>query len=305
MSKIFLTFLFSLSTLFVPYYSLKIALGIIAIVLLGLTFRRFGVTFIVLAIIFVVLPLGIIGIMNSNFFFMPRVMAHVFPFEQMFGGYRAHYRENHFGSQKIYPDKSIEGNSNVILNVNGLELTFDPNSTEIKIPSELNVERFGDNLEISLKRRSFNNITYVVKIGTKRAYNSLKIQSNGLTINGEIGQRIGLLSVGCNGISLNGILNVNALVLNCNGAVFDGEINAKSVRIGANGVVSHLSIENVQNFSMSCNGIMGDVTYKDAWNGTRTFHVNGTSGSLTIRIPESAGELNVNADRIHVNKVRY
>gem|GEM_PF-1749141 len=303
MFKIFLVFLFSLSALFVPYYPLKIAFGVIAIILLGLTFRRFGVLFIVLAIIFVVLPSGIIGIINSNYSFFP------FSFMQKAIPYYGHkYGFSIFGnrSQRVYPNKYIESARNIVLNVNnGLEIVFDPESTEVKIPSELNVERFDGKVEFSSVQDVFSNKTYVVNIGTKDGYNNIRIQSDGLSLKGEVAGKIDFLSVDCDGMYLSGALKADTFRLNCDGAYLSGEIDAKDVEINANGIFTHLSLKNVQKFIMDSDGTAGSITYEDTWEGVRLFSIKASGGYLTVRVPKSAGELNTETEGVLVNMIRY
>ncbi len=298
--KIAFVFAFSLLALFIPYYPLKIALGIIAIILLGLTFRRFSVLFIVLAIIFVVLPSGIIGIMNSSLLPLSFIQR-VIPYYGNKYGFSAS-KEN----KKVYPDKFIKSGQSITLNVDdGLEIVFDPKSTQVEIPSELNVERFDKEVEISSVQNVFSDKTYVVNIGTKYGYKDIHIQSDGLLLKGKVAKKIGSLSINCDGIYLSGVLKADTFKLNCDGAYFNGEIDAKNVGIDADGVLTHLSLKNVQKFDMNCDGIAGGITYEDTWKEFRFFFVKASGGYLTVRVPKSAGELNRETEGVLVNLMRY
>ncbi len=292
---------FSVLALLVPYYSLKIIFGTVAIIILGLAFRRFGTLFIVLAIVFVVLPSSIVGIVRSNFFFSPfYFMQKVIPYYGHRYGFLTSGR-----NQKVYPDKFIKSAQNVYLNVEGLNLVFDSESTRIEIPSELSVRRFDKKVEISSVQNGFSNKDYVVNVGTKNGYDNVHVESSGLIIGGKTAQKIGFLNVNCDGISISGILKADNLRITCDGVDLGGEIDAKNIEINANGVFVHLSLKNAQKFSLNCDGITGSVTYEDTWNGVRLFSVKSDAGHLSVKIPQSAGDLNMQTRGVLVDVVRY
>ncbi len=293
--KILLVFFLSLMALVVPYYSLKIVLSVIAIVLLGLTFPRFGVFFVVLAIVFIVLPFGVLNSSFLPFSFM-KYYAQRYGISSIFKSKTA----------KVYPNKYIKSASNVDLNImNGLEIVFDPTSTEIEIPSVLAVKRSEKKVEISSSQGILMNKNYVIDIGTKNGYDSVHIQSDGLFLKGEVGKKIKFFNVNCDGIYLSGNLKFDTVRVDCDGAYLDGGIDAKSVEINADGVFAHLMLKSTKEFSLNASGIAGDITYEDKWRGIRTLLIKGDGGYITVKIPQLAGELERETEGVLVKVIRY
>ncbi len=281
---------------FIPYHSVKVIIAVVMIVLLSLTFKRFGILFGVLTVVFLVLPVITFSL-----------VSHFVPFHIPWSDFLNHSYgfSVSIPSEKIYPTVRISSARSVRFNVSGgLEIILDPSSSQIVVPSELRVER--DENELVFRCDDpFGKKTYVVRMGTLEPYSFVHFESVGLSLEGKSRTSLGDFSADCTGFYTSARLKAKKIKVDCTGAYINGEIDAKTIDVDTTGLYCKVSLKNVNDFYISANAVSGKMIYDDTWNGVRYLTLNSNYGTLTVEIPRKAGKLSTNMSGALVKVRRY
>ncbi|BBJ28566.1 hypothetical protein [Athalassotoga saccharophila] len=266
--------------IFIPFLPLKIILGVLSLIIFAINMRRYAFFLIAMIVIFGV----VIAIRNVPYNFISN-----------FGVFS-------FTSETIYPDTYIQGSRNLSINVTGLDLTFDPSTNTIYIPSILNVKRNKNILDISSNQ---NNVTFRIVVGTKDGFTNAYFQTTGLKVNGSIlAENVVFNSTG---IEMNSSIVASKISINGVGINLNGTLKASSIEI--NGTGDNLDLMVSAN-TIKINGVSidGNLKYVDKWAGSRSILVNAISGNLSVyTLSSNEGYLDIQntGGFLKINRVRY
>ncbi|MGC8545136.1 hypothetical protein [Athalassotoga sp.] len=268
----------------IPFLPLKIIFGVSALIIFAINMRRYAAFLIVISVIFAVVVAIRVAVpydVSSNFNFFPSIAP----------------------SQTLYPDKYIQGAGYLSVNVTGLDMTFDPSTSTIYIPSSLKITRSGNTLDISSQGQ--NNATFRIVVGTKDKFVDASFHTTGLKVNGNIsGEEITFNSVG---IDMNSSISARTLSINGVGINLNGTLNASSVEINGTGDKIDLM---VSANTMKINGVSvdGNLKYTDEWTGSRSLFVNAIGGNLSVyTVTSNQGSLDIQntGGFLKINRIRY
>lgn len=269
----------------IPFLPLKIIFGISALIIFAINMRRYAILLIAMAVIFAIV-----------------VATRFAPPYDAFSNFNFGFPGIAF-SGTVYPDKYIQGAKYLSVDVTGLDLTLDPSTNTIYIPSSLMITRSGNTLDIS--SQGLNNTTFRIVVGTKDKFVNASFHTTGLKVNGNIsGEEITFNSVG---IDMNSSITARTLSINGVGINVNGTLNASSVEI--NGTGDKIDLRVSAN-AMKINGVSvdGNLKYTDEWTGSRSLFVNAIGGNLSVyTITSNQGYLDIQntGGFLKINRIRY
>ncbi len=276
-----------LLAIFIPFVPLKIIFGAIALVIFAINLRRYAVLLIVVAIIFAVVVAARFSVPYAAF---------------------PNFGFGSFGipgvTSNVYPNEYIQGAKYLSIDLTGLDLSFDPSTNTIYIPSSLNVRRNGEVLDISYP--DGNNITFRMVIGTKDPITQAEFHTTGLKVNGDI--TAGELNFNSVGLTMNSSITAKAISINGVGVNVNGTFTASSVKINGTGDDVDLTLSGATFVKIGGVSVNGNLRYADDWTGTRNLDLSSVSGNLLIYTASSnQGHLDIqnNGGFVKINRVKY
>lgn len=201
----------------------------------------------------------------------------------------------------------IRGNEmNIVLNIGGLEIFFDPDEENIYISKELNVERRGDSIYISSPKKNksfgwFNNDDYYLIIGTAKEYKLLDIKAGGLDITGKVIAEV--INIKAGGIGIDADIYSSKIGISGAGVELNGYIKGEKLHINCAGSDVKLKVEELEDLKINGAGMDVNIKYLDGWTGIRHISLNGVGGDLNVHVPS---ETNLNVDgKLDINTTGF
>lgn len=305
--KLVLALILAIFAFFIPSIFLKVILSIAALILLAMNMRSYKVLFLILSIVLFIIPVSI----YSNF------VKDRFNWEWLWG---QDFYQGINNSKMLNPDTYIDAAENLVISGSGFKVFFDENSDKIYIPHQIKQVRNGATL--SLTSNSSNNAVYI-EVGTKNPYKSIRIETTGLSISGNLTvedmniQTLGLSSyvdlqatnfiVNCAGLDLGGELSVDNIEINATGVSWKGTVDAQKVKVQGIGMDINLLVKRAEDIVIQATALNGSLKYLDEWAGTRNMSIYVTHGNFTLIEPsdnEGSLELNISG-MINVDRKKY
>jgi len=310
-----------LLALLIPFVAVKILLAIAGIVVIALSLKKFKWLLITLGVLFLVIPvvaLSVISGIGNNILRWPLGFIDDPSILRWFGwiendGYEYHgdggndYNRKSSDHRTYMPDLYVEGAKEIVITGLGYEVSFNENSDQVYIPSELEIQRDGERLLVSMPDY-MNNSTAHITVGTlvqlekvefRTAYlrlndrvkvESVEIETTAGEIRGEISASE-KISIESTSLSITGSLKSPEIVIaNVPALSFTGSVEAGEFLV-RNGVALSFSMEasKIEDLSIEGAVINGRIKFNDSWNGRRRVKVSAFSGSLNLMMPAGSG----------------
>lgn len=325
LGNLIIALIFGLLIFIVPIFFLKAVFAVLAIIFLGINMKNDKIPFLILALIFFVIPVVIFSSINSSDF------SWSFFWNE---GFKPKTSE----SLVLEPDTYIDKAENLIIESVGLEIVFDETSDQIYIPHQIKQQRNGSTLRLYSEYSDIKNQKVKIIVGTKNPYHNIQINSTSLYLNGKLNTEYfyadttslkvnadiysDYFDVDTTSFSLNKDLNalgveIDATSIYIRANIFakdldidgtsinlQGFINSEKIRIDGTTVKIDLEVEDANNINISGTTINAVVKYEDIWQGNRYLRVEATHGDLKIIEPSSnTGRLEVRTEgRIRVDR---
>jgi len=336
--KLILAGVLGFLALLIPFTAVKILLAIAGIVVIALSLKKFKWLLITLGVFFLVIPVVALTVINgigSNFLKWPLGFIDDPSILQWFGwiennGYE-YYGNNESGyirkssGHKTYaPDKYVDGGKEIVVSGLGFEIDFDETSNQIHIPSELEINRYGDKLQISMPS-DMENSTALITVGTLAEIETMEFRTVFLRLNdrvdvedmeihttsGEIRGEVSaskIISIGGTSLSIAGTLRAPEITIeNATSLSLTGIVEAEKFSV-RNGVALAFSMEasRIENLSIHGTVVNGRIKFSDSWTGSRRVNVSGISGSLNLMMPTGSGGFElITSGRVSVVTEKY
>jgi len=337
-TKLILAGVLGLLALLIPFVAVKILMAIAGIVVIALSLKKFKWLLITLGVLFLVIPVVALTVINgigSNFLHWPLGFIDDPSILQWFNwiendGYEYYsgsgsgYNRKSSDHKTLAPDKFEDGAKEIAISGLGFEINFDENSNEIHIPSELNVKRYGEKLEISMPN-DMKNSTAQITVGTQEELERLEFRTVFLrlndrvsvgdlriqTVSGEIRGEIlasKVISIEGTALSITGSLRASEVIIaNVPSLSFMGSVEAEKFSV-QNGVALAFSMEasKIENLSIHGTVVNGRIKFSDSWSGSRRVNVSGIGGSLNLMMPTDSGGFElITSGRVSVVTEKY
>lgn len=305
--KLVLALILAIFAFFIPSIFLKVILSIAALILLAMNMRSYKVLFLILSIVLFIIPVSI----YSNF------VKDRFNWEWLWG---QDFYQGINNSKMLNPDTYIDAAENLVISGSGFKVFFDENSDKIYIPHQIKQVRNGATL--SLTSNSSNNAVYI-EVGTKNPYKSIRIETTGLSMYGDLTvddinvQAMGITSdvnlkatnffMNCAGLDISGELSVDNIDINASGVNWNSIVDAKKIKVSGLGMDINLLVKSAEDIVIQATALNGSLKYLDEWTGTRNLSTYVTYGDLTvIESSNNEGNLELNiSGMINVNRKKY
>lgn len=293
--------------LFAPSVFLKAILSIVALILLATNMRNYKILFLILSIVLFIIPASFFSNYISNRSFWRWINSDNF------------FQSSNNG-ETLKPDTYIDAADNLIISGSGFKVFFDENSDKIYIPHQIKQVRNGATL--SLTSNSSNNAVYI-EVGTKNPYKSIRIETTGLSMYGDLTvddinvQAMGITSdvnlkatnffMNCAGLDISGELSVDNIDINASGVNWNSIVDAKKIKVSGLGMDINLLVKSAEDIVIQATALNGSLKYLDEWTGTRNLSTYVTYGDLTVIEPSNnEGNLELNiSGMINVNRKKY
>lgn len=293
--------------LFAPSVFLKAILSIVALILLATNMRNYKILFLILSIVLFIVPASFFSNYISNRSFWRWINSDNF------------FQSSNNG-ETLKPDTYIDAADNLIISGPGFRILFDETSDKIYIPHEIKQVRNGATL--SLTSNSSNNAVYI-EVGTKNPYKSIRIETTGLSMYGDLTvddinvQAMGITSdvnlkatnffMNCAGLDISGELSVDNIDINASGVNWNSIVDAKKIKVSGLGMDINLLVKSAEDIVIQATALNGSLKYLDEWTGTRNLSTYVTYGDLTVIEPSNnEGNLELNiSGMINVNRKKY
>ena len=293
--------------LFAPSVFLKAILSIVALILLAMNMRNYKILFLILSIVLFIIPASFFSNYISNRSFWRWINSDNF------------FQSSNNG-ETLKPDTYIDAAENLVISGSGFKVFFDENSDKIYIPHQIKQVRNGATL--SLTSNSSNNAVYI-EVGTKNPYKSIRIETTGLSMYGDLTvddinvQAMGITSdvnlkatnffMNCAGLDISGELSVDNIDINASGVNWNSIVDAKKIKVSGLGMDINLLVKSAEDIVIQATALNGSLKYLDEWTGTRNLSTYVTYGDLTVIEPSNnEGNLELNiSGMINVNRKKY
>ena len=280
--KIALSFALLFLAIGVSWYPVKSLILIVAVAIFSTIFRKAG-TFLIIAALLVSIPVGIVhGFLGR----MPWIGFMEIPY------FHFNLQENQVETITLYPDTKMGLNDveNVEIRTVSAEVVF-TDSDQVEYPSQMRVERIGKTLKlIGMEKHK----KYVVMLGTAKGFETIKLDSVGLSVKGRMRERSRMLNMYGTGMTLNAEIRCENLRVDGTGVGLRGSVEASRVEIDGTGLDLSLKLKGVKYLEIDGTGINGRLEYLDRWDGKRYLRIDGTAGKLTVHLrSDNPGELDV------------
>jgi cytoskeletal protein CcmA (bactofilin family) len=315
----------------IPSLPVKILLAIAGIVILATSLKKFSWLLIVLSVIFLVLPVTVFSIISGidgNILRWPLGIISNPGIQRWFDwiGRMDYDGFNQKTTPQTYymPDKYIDSGMEIDLKGIGYQVSFDEDSDQIHLSSELDVRNVGSRIYISMPDH-MKNATAILTIGTKNGLSKAVFDVVALSLEGKLTARevsINAVSVSIKGdveaenrilvggvsISIPG--NLIAPRVTIEGAPslsITGRIEAEEFHAN-NCIAVSLAMESVgvKELSIGASTVNGRIKYLDSWPEKRSVRISGLSGSITLTMPKGSGGFELfTSGRISVTTSEY
>ena len=293
--------------LFAPSVFLKAILSIVALILLATNMRNYKILFLILSIVLFIIPASFFSNYISNRSFWRWINSDNF------------FQSSNNG-ETLKPDTYIDAAENLVISGSGFKVFFDENSDKIYIPHQIKQVRNGATL--SLTSNSSNNAVYI-EVGTKNPYKSIRIETTGLSMYGDLTvddinvQAMGITSdvnlkatnffMNCAGLDISGELSVDNIDINASGVNWNSIVDAKKIKVSGLGMDINLLVKSAEDIVIQATALNGSLKYLDEWTGTRNLSTYVTYGDLTVIEPSNnEGNLELNiSGMINVDRKKY
>ena len=313
----------------VPQVALKAVFGIFSILFLGWNMKNHQVVFVVLGLIFLIIP-------SVSFTILKSMNVSWFSFwERWDKGLFSEYGEY----MVLEPDTYIDRADNVYINGLGLEITFDENSDKIYIPHQVRW-KIDDGL-LSLTSDINNRHKAVIVIGTKNPYNTIQINSTSLKLSGSLKViyfkadttsitidakieatsfladstsfqmnkelKTNELEIDATSIDINTDLYADVIDIDGTSIKCFGNIDSRNIEIDGTSLKLDMTVRGSENINIDGTKINACIKYADSWNGQRYLKVYGIHGNLQILEPlYNTGDLEIRTEgRISTDRKKY
>jgi energy-coupling factor transporter transmembrane protein EcfT len=300
--------IFGILAIFIPSIFLKVVFSLIAIVVFAMNFTKHKVLFVILAVVFFIIPASIfLNFMNQHEW--GNLWNNLLEND---GNYYRNYNYNYNKGNNtitIEPDRYIEGAEHLEIKGKNYEIIFDNTSDQIYIPNRVRERRNQDVL--TLTYNGMENEKVVIIVGTKNPYKSIKIDSTAVVIKGDLKVEdfyINATGVSCNanifastlvieaiGLTINNDIHADNVEVRATGITWRGLIEAKEINISGTGMQINLSVIGAENIFIASTAMQLSIKYQDYWSGTRNLTLSGTYGDVTILEPSiNEGKIDIN-----------
>lgn len=193
---------------------------------------------------------------------------------------------------------------NLYIDVGGAEITFDQDSSQIRVSNKLKVKLNDNSIHIRSPKRTgffnfFNDEDFRIIIGTKYRFNKVDIDVGGAQIDGLI--EADKIYIDGGGVSISADMFSERVSIDGGGVKVTSMIEAQNISIDGAGMDIYLELKDTEDLDLDGAGITANVRYLDTWTGQRYLKMNGVGGNLDVYVPsddsdEIMGELNVDAN---------
>ncbi|MGM0642073.1 MAG: hypothetical protein ACQESN_11700 [Thermotogota bacterium] len=331
--KILLAAVFALLAFLIPVVSVRLVLGLVAVIILSFNLRKFTAFFITFTILFFLIP-------SLLAMFITNIEKPEHFFNDIFGGtvqwgYNMEdrgYEYSYDDALKILrADEEIEFHDNVLIKGNNFNIHFDEDSDVIEIPDELSYEVENGVLNIFYEG-NWKNTKANITIGTEElSFEKIEIRSIVLDLRGEL--FVDELNI--NSTTTKAYLDITSdffdfssttaklegnydikkfkasnttsdykidfigeeFDLNSTNANLKGVYITNSLEIDGVNVSFVGSVEGTEKIVIDSNMSNLDIKYLDSWEGNRTVDINSKIGKAKIgKLAKNDGELIINTD---------
>jgi len=258
-----------------------------SVVCFAMLFKKGKVAIPLLFVIFFIIPFSVFRASSDR-------ISQWFPFTRNFvSGW--------FENETVLPaNEQITDVEKLIVKIRGgtiLEFN-EENANEIRVPSEVEVNRFGTTVEITgvlpphtaarieigaIDEVEIDGSGVVIK-GTAKLKNSLVVDGSGVVSDADLSAQ--LIRIDGSGVVMKGDINCDLFKLDGSGAVIKTRITAESAEIDSSGAVLDLSVLYCPSLSVSGSGIKISVEYLEEWKGIWSLKIDGVAASVSIDVPE-------------------
>jgi len=337
-TKLILAGVLGLLALLIPFAAVKILLAIAGIVIVALSLKKFKWLLITLGVLFLVIPIVALGAINGigqnflnwplGFIDDPSILQWFNWIEnddyEYYGNNERDYNRKGSDHKTYMPDQYVDGAKEIVVSGLGFEISFDENSDKVHIPSELEINRYGESLQISMPK-DMKNSTAQITIGTLLELERLEFRTAFLrlndnvnvakmeiqTISGEIRGEImasGMISIEGASLSITGTLKAPEIIIaNVPSLSFMGSVEAEKFTV-QNGIALAFSMDasKIENLSIHGTVVNGRIKFSDSWTGSRKVNVSGIGGSLNLLMPTGSGGFElITSGRVSVVTEKY
>ncbi len=324
-TKLVIAAILGILSIVIPYAVLKVLFVLAAIIIFATMLKKFAWLLITLSVLFIVLPvvvLSAIGILQPAFLNLSNFVGPGFGnlFGNTFSTGRGSYSSN--TAKTLYPDTYVEAKDYLYFDGLAFEIEFDPESEQIHIPDELEVNELHGILRFTLPDH-YLNTKAVITIGTKKPYKEIEFDSVFVDMKGYL--HTGKFIVESTSIKLNGNINAESLIslkgtsINAIGGFnskdvqldgtsinVNGNIFSENIRINGTSIIFDIETELAEQISLRGTSVIGKLKYLDNWSKSRNLLINASRGDLDVWIPEASGTLSINKKGIvSISERRY
>lgn len=295
-----ISLIFAVLAFLIPLFFVKVIFTILGIIFLAANMKSHRIAFIILALIFFIIPLSAGFVVTSSGF-----------------SWNDYVRSNLNNTMVIEPDTYIDSAENINIQGAGVELIFDETSEKIYIPHQVRQSRRENTLFLT----SDLNKKIRIVVGTKNPYKNVRINSTSLSTSGtlktehfyadttslkfnanieaasffidstsfSLNTDLKAHEVDIDGTSIHLIADIYANDLNIDGTTikWHGFTNATNIDIDGTTLDIDLNINGSKNIAVDGTNINIKIKYQDTWQEKRCLRVEGTIGDLEIIEPLS------------------
>lgn len=339
--KALLAMVFAIFAFLIPIASVRLVLGLIAVIILSFNLRKFTAFFITFTILFFLIP-SLIAMFLTNFQQPAEFLNNIFSGTVQFSynsserGYDYSYEDN---LKIMRAEKEIPANKVLDIKGDNININFDNESDVIEIPEELSYEIENGILKIFYDGDWYNRRADI-SIGTENTeYENIDIQSVVLDVRGDlktkklkinsnntkmyldlIADNFDIASTTAklegefivdNFISSNTTSNYkinyegNNFDMNSTNAELNGIFRSRAISIAGVDISAYVSVEKTEFISISSNMSNLDIKYLDLWEGSRTLNINSKIGKAKVGVKEkmftASGDSTENYGELIVN----
>ncbi len=332
-SKILLAAVFALLAFLIPVVSVRLVLGLVAVIILSFNLRKFTAFFITFTVLFFLIP-SLVAMFVTNVEQPAEFFNDIFSGTVQWGynmedrGYEYSYDET---LKILRADEEIELHDNILIKGNNFNVHFDEDSDVIEIPEEMSFEIENGVLNIFYEG-NWKNTKANINIGTEDLkYEKIEIRSIVLDLRGELvvdeldinstttkanlDVEANFFDFTSTTAKMEGSYNVKSFkasnttsdyrinftgeefVINSTNADIKGVYKTKKLDIDGVNVSFVASVEGTEDVFIDSNMSNLDIKYLDTWEGRRNVDINSKIGKAKIgELEKNEGKLIINTD---------
>jgi len=280
---------------FLPFFYLRVFIGIAAVVLFLMSLGKFRVMYIIFAILFLLLPSIFSHV--SHEIYLPWIKNYNYNYN--YNNFWGNFDDFSDNRKKLTADKKIDTAENIEINIGSCNIKF-VSGDEIYIPSEINYEYNSSTLSLNDSYESKGNDVEII-IGTDTKIRYFSVNSIALSLSGNISTEKNI-HLDCDAaISLKGVLKSDKniyisapaaaisaeitseyLEVNSASLAYKGLINSKKVNFDTSAVDIKADVGETYNLDITSSSVDVTLLYIGVWEESKKVNVSGTVGSVTI-----------------------